>query len=179
MAISLRIVPVLLDNYEVVEKLEQDIPTTFPVELEATVVAEKLDPPAYSWDTIRRQYKAWIINREITKRYYSWLSPPRRIILGICSCDAYVPGLNFVFGLASPVHGVATIYLYRLYASNKQLLYGRVLKEAVHEIGHLLGLDHCTRRKCVMSFSNSVYEVDLKTHRFCRKCSDKLVKNYS
>jgi predicted Zn-dependent protease len=27
-----------------------------------------------------------------------------------------------------------------------------------------------------MSFSNSIYEVDLKTHKFCKRCFEKLIK---
>jgi archaemetzincin len=47
-------------------------------------------------------------------------------------------------------------------------------KEAVHELGHAFGLVHCKDFECVMHFSNSIEQVDLKANAFCRKCADLL-----
>lgn len=44
----------------------------------------------------------------------------------------------------------------------------RLLKEAVHELGHTLGLPHCEDYQCVMSASHAIELVDLKTSRFAR-----------
>jgi archaemetzincin len=106
--------------------------------------------------------------------------PTKTIILGICDFDAYSSGLNFVFGQASLSGGVAVIYLPRL----RQEFYGlgadtsifieRVLKEATHELGHALGLNHCPKRSCVMYFSNSLIDTDRKGKDFCNMCSNKL-----
>ncbi len=46
----------------------------------------------------------------------------------------------------------------------------RVKKELLHELGHTFGLGHCQDKGCIMSFSNSVLEVDLKGLGFCSKC---------
>jgi peptidase M54-like protein len=35
--------------------------------------------------------------------------------------------------------------------SDEQLFYGRLVKESVHELGHLA---HCDSKRCVMHFSN-------------------------
>lgn len=56
---------------------------------------------------------------------------------------------------------------------NKDVLKIRALKEAIHEIGHVLGLIHCENKRCVMSFSNSIIDVDLKDWRYCKKCLKK------
>ncbi|WP_236953667.1 hypothetical protein [Methanocaldococcus bathoardescens] len=46
--------------------------------------------------------------------------------------------------------------------------------EFIHEISHVLGLMHCKNKRCVMSFSNSIIDVDLKDWKYCEKCLKKL-----
>ena len=103
------------------------------------------------------------------------------IILGICDFDAYSSGLNFVFGQASLAgESVAAIYLPRLrqefygLGTNTSIFIECVLKEATHELGHALGLNHCPKRSCVMYFSNSLIDTDRKGKDFCKMCSNKL-----
>jgi len=99
------------------------------------------------------------------------------IVLGVTAFDLYVPGLNFVFGEAHSLGKVALISLFRLnpqfygQSVDKQLFYERAVKEAVHEVGHTLGLGHCGNPSCVMFFSNSILDTDRKKSTFCEKCS--------
>jgi archaemetzincin len=46
----------------------------------------------------------------------------------------------------------------------------RVVKEAIHELGHVFGLEHCHDRRCVMAFSNSLEDTDYKGSEFCPEC---------
>lgn len=89
--------------------------------------------------------------------------------------------MNFVFGEAELNGKRAIISLYRLkpefYGSkDDDLFFQRVLKEAVHELGHVLGLVHCKNPKCVMHFSNSILDTDFKEWRYCDDCMKKLSK---
>ncbi len=95
-------------------------------------------------------------------------------ILGITPYDVYSEGLNFVFGLASSLHRAAVVSYARLISSDFDLFRSRVRKEITHEMGHVFGLEHCTVPGCVMNFSNSLYEVDLKGEDFCPNCKRKL-----
>ena len=102
------------------------------------------------------------------------------IVLGIVPYDLYEPDLNFIFGVASPVTQTAVISLYRLHNTfyglpeDQNLFVERILKEAVHEIGHTLGLPHCPNPTCVMHFSNSIEDTDRKSYYFCPSCYQKV-----
>lgn len=97
-------------------------------------------------------------------------------ILGVVEADIFVPGLNFVFGEATFPGHAALVSLCRLRpefygeSANNQVLNGRLLKEAVHEIGHTIGLRHCHKSSCVMHFSNSISDTDQKQSLFCKDC---------
>ncbi len=91
--------------------------------------------------------------------------------------DIYTKGLNFVFGIATPVYRAAVVSYYRLRTPDRELFISRVRKELTHEMGHVFGLEHCNTPGCVMNFSNSLYEVDLKSEEFCPRCKRKLMES--
>src|SRR5919109_5667593 len=101
-------------------------------------------------------------------------------LLALCNFDAYSNGLNFVFGQAHMKGKVAAIYLPRLrqgfygLEKNEKLFLERVVKEAVHEIGHAFGLGHCPMHQCVMHFSNSISDTDAKRKDLCQDCRSKI-----
>ncbi len=113
------------------------------------------------------------------------LSGSGGVALGLVPDDAYVEGLNFVFGLASQYQVAAVVFLERLKDKyglpkgmsgyvDKDTYLGRVLKEVMHELGHVFGLDHCMNRRCVMAFSNSIMDTDRKEWRYCQACAERL-----
>jgi predicted Zn-dependent protease len=120
----------------------------------------------------------------ISERILEWIGKSNPTIytkiLAICDFDAYSNGLNFVFGQAHRGGRVGAVYLPRLrqefygLASTIDLFQQRSTTEAVHESGHMFGLSHCETRSCVMHFSNSLRDTDLKDHAFCSKCEDLL-----
>lgn len=114
--------------------------------------------------------------RDVVKYLGEQLARRGNFIFGIMKKDSFVPDLNFVFGLADVKSGAAMISLSRLGSSKPDIFLERCLKEAVHEIGHLHELSHCDNRLCVMHFSNSLLETDLKSHKFCEKCTERLRK---
>ncbi|HEV2116702.1 MAG TPA: archaemetzincin family Zn-dependent metalloprotease [Terriglobales bacterium] len=97
-------------------------------------------------------------------------------VLGVAAVDLYIPILTFVFGEAQIGGGCAVISSYRLrqefygLAANAELLRERLLKEAIHEIGHTLELTHCQDYRCAMAASHAVEWIDIKEAWLCSQC---------
>jgi archaemetzincin len=104
-------------------------------------------------------------------------------VLAVTGLDLYIPVLTFVFGEARLNGRCAVISSYRLdnklygLPDNPSLISERLLKEAVHELGHTFGLFHCSNPVCVMKSSTYVEEIDFKSSRLCDNCLDKWVKS--
>lgn len=137
-------------------------------------IGKELSLPPSAFNPKRNQYLA--------EEILGTLKAKKELVLGIADIDLYTPGLNFVFGLARPHAKTALISLTRLrqefydLPQNEALFLERAIKEAVHEIGHLLGLGHCSNKKCVMAFSNSLADTDRKGKQFCPQCSMRVKK---
>jgi archaemetzincin len=129
-------------------------------------VGKALPIPLKALDPSRTQHSAKVIVQE--------LHPEKERMLAVVDLDIYVPKLNFVFGLADLPGRRAVIALPRLRegldGGHSDEFLARVTKEAVHELGHTFGLQHCTNRRCVMTFSNSLEDTDRKEQTFCSAC---------
>ena len=98
-------------------------------------------------------------------------------LLGLTERDLFVPVLSFVYGQAQLEGRVAVVSLARLrqeyhgLAPNPAALERRAGVEAVHELGHTFGLVHCLDRRCPMSLSVDLPDLDRKTAEPCPGCS--------
>jgi archaemetzincin len=146
-------------------ELRRVLASVFNAEI-VTVSRIPLPPSAY--DRARRQYYATSILRQLAR-----VKPPdAERLLGVADVDFYVPELTFVFGEADAERGVAVFSLARLHPDSsdqhgRALFLKRAATEAVHELGHTYGLDHCANSCCVMWFSNTLAETDRKGLAFC------------
>jgi len=126
---------------------------------------------AFALDAGRRQYYSTAILQRLERA-----SDPDARVLGVTLCDLFVPVLTFVFGEAQLDGNCATVSLARLREQyygmppREDLLRDRLLKEAVHELGHTFGLRHCADWRCVMTSSHAVERLDVKGAEFCADC---------
>lgn len=132
--------------------------------------------PHGSYNSKRRQYYSTTLLKEML----SVKGKDIERVLGVADVDLYVPELNFVFGEADTSSGVAVISVTRLrqefygQPQNRVLLMERCVKEAIHELGHTYGLGHCPDSGCIMFFSNSLKDTDVKGPGFCSSCKMQL-----
>ncbi len=121
---------------------------------------EEKEPIKIAYSSKRNQYDASLLLSSLLK------SREEVLLLHVISKDIYVDEMNFIFGIAQPGRG-AVLSISRLRSDEL------IEKEAVHEIGHVLGLRHC-RNECVMQFSNTVFDAELKPTSLCDDCKRRL-----
>jgi archaemetzincin len=173
MKISLR--PIGNVDKDTLEALRIRLKQTFGCPIEIVPHANALE---HTYDPKRGQY----LSPGLLSRLEELGGAKDEKVLGVVDADLYAPGLNFVFGQANATTGTAIISLCRLREEyyglhqDKDKFLERATKEAVHELGHTFGLEHCTDPKCVMHFSNSLQDTDLKQAAFCSQCRPKLIK---
>jgi len=134
-------------------------------------LTSRLDPE-FAFHGERQQYHS----SEILHRMQGFLSPDCWRMLGVVDLDLYIPILTFVFGEAQMGGPCAVVSGHRL----RQEFYGlppdpklfrqRLIKEAVHELGHTLSLTHCDDYRCAMAASHAVEWIDLKESTLCSDC---------
>jgi archaemetzincin len=130
------------------------------------------------FNTSRGQYHSTAILARMAAR----ATPDTGRLLGVAAVDLYIPILTFVFGEAQLNGTAAVISTHRLhqelygFPADERLLRERLLKEAIHELGHTFGLTHCDDTECVMAPSHAVEWIDLKASRFCSQCGAALAR---
>ncbi len=135
------------------------------------VVPVRLDPE-FAFHRERQQYHS----SEILQRMPSFLTADSWRMLGIAAVDLYIPILTFVFGEAQMGGPCAVVSTHRLrqefygLSPDPELFRQRLIKEAVHEVGHTLNLTHCHDYRCVMASSHAVEWIDLKGSALCDAC---------
>lgn len=138
---------------------------------ECRLLPQSLDPQA-AFHAERAQYHS----TELLAGLQPFAADANWRVVGLAAVDLYIPILTFVFGEAQMGGPCAVLSTQRLrqesygLPSDPELLVLRTLKEAVHELGHTVGLTHCDDYQCAMAASHSVEWIDLKGAGLCQHC---------
>ena len=163
------IVPIELEDDSYLEPLERFVFQTFHLRTKKKEFKINLKD---AFDPSRVQYNSSLILRQLI------MKPPldAEKILGVLDVDLFIPILTFVFGEAQLKGIGAAVSSHRLHnrfyglPENREATTDRLIKEAVHELGHTFGLIHCSQPKCVMNSSTYVENIDQKPAELCLSC---------
>lgn len=133
-------------------------------------ISKPLTIPSYAYNPERDQYMADKLFRPLRQ-----FEQHGERVLGVINQDLYQYILKCVYGLADLPGYVAMMSLYRLRQTrHEHTLRQRMLKLALHELGHTHGLEHCKQLSCVMCFSPNLQRLDLSGTQFCSHCQEQL-----
>jgi archaemetzincin len=129
-----------------------------------------------AYDASRQQYNSSALLLQLLQQ-----RPPETCrMLAVADVDLFIPVLTFVFGEAQLDGCAAVVSLHRLnnafygLPEDSALITERLVKEAVHELGHTFGLLHCRRPGCVMGKATYVEDIDQKSRDLCPQCREQL-----
>jgi archaemetzincin len=133
---------------------------------------EPIDIPEDTFMESRNQYNAMALIKYLDQE----LVDNSLRILGITGKDICNPILTYVFGEAYMGGRSAVMSSARLKAGllgepvSREHFLERVVKVALHEMGHTFNLRHCHTDRCVMRASNTLQELDEKLNYLCDYC---------
>lgn len=169
----IHIIPLQFDDDQLIEELSATI--TQVLHIPAVILKDQLTIKE-AWDPVRKQMNSsWILGR---LRQIKTDDPGK--IIGVTDFDLFLPILTYVFGEAD-LDGTAAVVSGNRFRDehyglppNRASLSKRLQKEAIHELGHTLGLVHCYQVTCVMRPSSYVEEIDYKSIDFCHSCQSQV-----
>lgn len=166
---KIEIIPLINPPDFILDEIKIELEKIFNLEVK---IGDKINPKDIHKNYLRNQYYA---SKLIDYMKELNINNADKII-GVISEDIFDEGYNFLFGCAELNGKYSIISIYRLFDKNIEIFKERCIKEAIHEIGHTFGLNHCDNKKCVMNFSLSLLDVDKKDKYFCKMCEMKLNK---
>jgi archaemetzincin len=142
--------------------------------LEARILAT-FQKPTYAYDEKRGQYNAATILKAFKSMPFD---EGLDKVIGVMNVDLFIPIFTHVLGEANEGGRYALASLYRLRETTDRLpasmdqIIERLVKVAVHELGHLLNIAHCLNKPCLMHYSGNLADLDATSLTFCDYCSE-------
>ena len=166
---SIAIVPIGSFDLELIEIIISRIENIFGISCE---ILPLLNDLSFALDHKRKQYHSTPILEKLAAK-----SPSTAIkLLALCHVDLFIPILTHVYGEAQIGGKACIISTHRLnegqsHMNLREPYLSRIVKEAIHELGHTFSLRHCKDPGCLMHYCRNESDVDRKTNELCRYCS--------
>jgi len=172
-AVTIAIQPLGAVKAERLDVVKQGLEKSFGMKVE--ILAEK-PLPQEAWYAPRSRYRADKLLDSLRDR----TDAAYQIVVGVTTKDISTTKGEHqdwgIFGLGELGGRVCVVSTFRLNArgADEKKLRDRLRKVAVHEAGHVMGLDHCPQAGCVMADAEgSITTVDVETGEFCKECTTK------
>ena len=153
---------------ELIEATAREIKRVFGFSTETESVLQNL---AFALDQNRNQYHSTLILEQLAAK-----SPSRAIrVIAIAQVDLFIPILTHVYGEAQLGGTACIVSTHRLNEGRSGMnispkYIDRIVKEAIHELGHTFKLRHCPEHTCIMHYCRNEEDVDRKSDQLCRYC---------
>lgn len=163
------IAPIEVFAEELLERIGNEVERIYGWETRVQPLLQNVD---FAFDARREQFHSTAILRKLATR-----APVNaHKVLAITKVDLFIPILTYVYGEAQ-LGGVASIIsTHRLQVEEATgspgvvSLEDRIVKEAIHELGHTFNLRHCPEHSCSMHYCRNIADVDRKSVQLCRHC---------
>ena len=137
----------------------------------ATETGAILDDISFALDQNRQQYHSTMILDHLA----AGMPEHCLRVLAITQVDLFIPILTHVYGEAQLGGAASIVSTFRLNESGSAMnitpkFKERIVKEAIHELGHTFNLRHCPEHTCIMHYCRNEEDVDRKSDELCRYC---------
>jgi len=159
--------PVGYFDAELIRLVAQEVHQIFSYKTKIKNLLQNVD---FAFDLNRNQHHSTSILERLAE-----LTPPQGIkALAVTRVDLFIPILTHVYGEAQLGGKTCIVSINRLneglgLETGDNFRY-RVIKEAIHELGHTFNLRHCEDHTCCMHYCRNIGDVDRKSEQLCRYC---------
>ena len=153
---------------DLIEAIASEIKRVFGFPAAVDCVLEDL---SFALDQNRNQHHSTMILEHLAAR-----APSRAVkVIAVAQVDLFIPILTHVYGEAQLGGTACVVSIFRLNEGRSgmnisQKYIERIVKEAIHELGHTFNLRHCPEDTCIMHYCRNEEDVDRKSDELCRYC---------
>ncbi|MGD9119040.1 MAG: archaemetzincin [Desulfobacterales bacterium] len=153
---------------ELLDRVRAEIKLLYGFQTDIRPLLKNLE---FAFHTNRNQYHSTPILEQLALK-----APPSALkVLAMVQVDLFIPILTHVYGEAQLGGKACIVSTIRLNEGHQSLdtqepYLSRIIKEAIHELGHTFKLRHCPQHTCLMHYCRNEGDVDRKSDQLCHYC---------